>query len=171
MPRSNPPRSRWETVSLLPGYPLPTQHLRLTPSVSWKAIFPSNFSPAANGMRCNCLQRDVRKVRVVEGVPGAGRGCEGVSTRGQHGSAAGMGMGETEAPGWGGGCYQLSFQQDAFEGRQEVLVHTEALEPCSCSFLWGPLPAIPSTEHVCEAHRAQTSPHQTPNSPGKETEI
>lgn len=67
-------------------------------------------------------------------------------------------MGEMEAPGWGGGCYQLSFQQDAFEGRQEVLVHTEALEPCSCSFLWGPLPAIPSTEHVCEAHRAQMTP-------------
>lgn len=70
-----------------------------------------------------------------------------------------------------GSCYQLSFQQDAFEGRQEGLVHSEALEPCSCSFLWGPFPAIPSTEHLCEAHGTQTLPHQIPSSPGRETEI
>lgn len=60
-----------------------------------------------------------------------------------------------EAAGQGGSCYQLSFQQDAFEGREERLVHGEALEPRSCPLFRGSVPAIPSTEHLHGAHRAQ----------------
>ena len=77
------------------------------------------------------------------GGPGMGRGRSGIT------------LGEIEAPGWGGGCYQLSFQQDAFEGGEEGLVHGEALEHCSCPLFRGPVPAIPSTEHLCGAHQAQ----------------
>lgn len=62
---------------------------------------------------------------------------------------------EMEAAGQGGSCYQLSFQQDAFEGREERLVHGEALEPRSCPLFRGSVPAIPSTEHLHGAHRAQ----------------
>lgn len=80
-------------------------------------------------------------------------------------------MAEMGAQAWGDSCYQLSFQQDAFEGRQEGLVHSEALESCSCSFLWGPLLTIPNTEHLCEAHGTRTLPHQIPSSPGRETEM
>jgi hypothetical protein len=77
-----------------------------------------------------------------------------------------MGVGEMKAPGWGSSCYQLSFQQDAFEGRQEGLVHSEALEFCSCPLLGGAVPAIPSTEHLLEAHWAQSPT----TSPGRKTE-
>lgn len=79
----------------------------------------------------------------------------GVSTglgRGVVGRAGGAGLGDMEAPGWGVCCYQLSFQQDAFEGGEEGLVHSEALEPCSCPLFRGPVPAIQSTEHALGAH-------------------
>ena len=71
-----------------------------------------------------------------------------------------------EALGWGGGCYQLSFQQDAFEGGEEGLVHREALEPCSCPLLGGPVPTTPSIEHHYEAHWVQPP---TATSPGRKT--
>lgn len=60
-----------------------------------------------------------------------------------------------EAPGWGGGCYQLGFQQDAFDGGEEGLVHSEALEPRGCPLCGGPVPAIPNTEHLRGAHQTQ----------------
>lgn len=69
-------------------------------------------------------------------------------------------------PGWGGCCYQLSFQQDAFEGGEEGLVHSEALEPCSCPLFRGPVPAIQSTEHLLRTHWVQPL---TATSPGRET--
>ena len=75
--------------------------------------------------------------------------------RGVVGGAGGPGLGYVDELGWGGCCYQLSFQQDAFQGREEGLVHSKALDPCNWPLFRRPVPAIQSTEHLHEAHQAQ----------------
>lgn len=85
-------------------------------------------------------------------------GCPESLGRGAGGGAGGPGLGDMEMPGWGGCCYQLSFQQDAFEGGEEGLVHSEALEPCSCPLFRGPVPAVQSTEHLHGPTRHSPSP-------------
>lgn len=88
--------------------------------------------------------------------PGKGvrQGVSPVGTLGRE-KGGGIKLGEMEAPGWGGGCYQLGFQQDAFDGGEEGLIHGEALEARGCPFCGGPVPAIPNTEHLRGAHQTQ----------------
>lgn len=133
-------------------------------------LFP-NFSPSCcTRTCCNCLQMERQqegrvggKGRAAGGSRDVQKAWERIRLRSESRGGPGMGrgktgiiLGEIEAPGWGSGCYQLRFQQDAFEGGEEGLVHGEALEHCSCPLFGGPVPAIPSTEHLRGAPQAQS---------------